>query len=73
MINYKKLLKCKNVRMDTQDGVVGLDNGGGNLGAAPDGERDLGLLAVVDGQALEQEAAETRASAATLDDTKENM
>ena len=29
-------------RMDTQDGVVGLDNGGGDLGAAPDGERDLG-------------------------------
>ena len=29
-------------RVDTQDGVVGLDNGGGDLGAAPDGERDLG-------------------------------
>ena len=45
--------------MDTQDGVVGLDNGGGDLGAAPDGERDLGLLAVIDGKALEQEAAKT--------------
>ena len=27
--------------------------------AAPDGERDLGLLAVIDGKALEQEAAKT--------------
>ena len=49
----------------TQHGVVGLHDRGGDLGAAPDGEGDLGLLAVVDGEALEQEAAETGASATT--------
>jgi hypothetical protein len=51
--------------VDTQHGVVGLDNGGGNLGAAPHGEGDLGLLAVVNTEALEQQAAETGASATT--------
>jgi len=52
-------------RMDTQHGVVGLDDGGGNLGAAPDGEGDLGLLAVVDGEALEEQATETGTGTAT--------
>ena len=51
--------------MDTQDGVVGLDNGGGNLGAAPDGEGDLGLLAVINGKALQEQAAETGTGTAT--------
>jgi len=51
--------------MDTQHGVVGLDDGGGNLGAAPDGEGDLGLLAVVDGEALEEQATETGTGTAT--------
>ena len=46
-------------RMDAKYCVVGLDDRGGDLGAAPDGERDLGLLAVIDGKALEQEAAKT--------------
>jgi len=49
-------------RMDTQDGVVRFDNRGGNLRTAPHGERDLGLLAVVDGEALEQKAAKTGTS-----------
>ena len=87
--------------VDAQHGVVGLDNGGGdlakqdarfvrlsvstgsksrfnrqqplpkcttatrtNLGARPDGG-DLGLLAVVDGQTLQHQAAETGAGTTT--------
>ena len=52
----KKLLGC---------GIVRLNARGGDLGAGPDRKRDLGLLAVVDREALEEQAAETRARAAT--------
>merc|ERR1719399_258072 len=45
--------------------VVRLDARRGDLRARPDRERDLRLLAVVDGEALEEQAAETGASAAT--------
>ena len=48
-----------------QHRVVRLDARRGDLRARPDGERDLRLLAVVDRQALEEQAAETRACAAT--------
>mmetsp|Transcript_36609 Transcript_36609/g.61693 ORF Transcript_36609/g.61693 Transcript_36609/m.61693 type:complete len:458 (+) Transcript_36609:171-1544(+) len=46
-----------------QHAVVGLDNGGGHLGGGVDGEPKLGLLAVVHGQALQQQGAETGAGA----------
>ena len=52
-------------RMNAKHGIVRLNDGCGDLGAAPDGERDLGLLAVVDGKALEQEAAKTGTGSAT--------
>merc|ERR1719247_1825057 len=48
-------------RVHAQHGVVRLDHGGGDLRAAPHGERDLGLLAVVDGQTLHHQAPETGA------------
>eukprot|EP00916_Digyalum_oweni_P009708 GHVL01016352.1.p1 GENE.GHVL01016352.1~~GHVL01016352.1.p1 ORF type:complete len:468 (-),score=45.07 GHVL01016352.1:77-1480(-) len=48
-----------------QDGVVGLNHGGGDLGGGVDGELQLGLLAVVDGQTLHQQGGEARAGAAT--------
>ena len=48
-----------------EDGVVGLDDGGGDLGRGVDGVAQFGLLAVVDGEALEEEGAETGAGAAT--------
>jgi hypothetical protein len=47
-----------------QDSVVGLDHGRGDTRGRVDGELELGLLAVVRGQALEQQRAEARASAA---------
>jgi len=45
--------------------VVGLNDGCGDLGRWVDAELELALLAIVDGQALHQQGAETRASAAT--------
>mmetsp|Transcript_107338 Transcript_107338/g.336332 ORF Transcript_107338/g.336332 Transcript_107338/m.336332 type:complete len:286 (-) Transcript_107338:35-892(-) len=47
-----------------EHGVVGLDNGRGHLGACPDGEGKLRLLAVVDREALQHQAAEAGAGAA---------
>ena len=44
-----------------EHGVVGLDDRGGHLGGGVDGEAELGLLAVVDGEALEEERAEAGA------------
>jgi hypothetical protein len=52
-------------RVGGEDRVVGLDDGGGDLGRGVDGEAELGLLAVVDGESLEEEGAETGAGTAT--------
>ena len=46
-----------------KDGVVGLDDGGGNLGGGADGEGQLGLAAVIDRETLEEEGAEAGAGA----------
>lgn len=43
-----------------EDRVVGLDDGSGDLGRGGDGERQLGLAAVVDGEALQEEGSQTR-------------
>ena len=51
--------------LDAQDGVVGLDDSGGNLGAGPHGEGDLGLLAVVNAEALHHQRTETGSGTAT--------
>jgi len=48
-----------------EHGVVGLDDGGGDLGGWVDGEAELGLLAVVDGESLEEEGTETGAGTTT--------
>jgi len=48
-----------------EDGVVGLNDGSGDLGRGVDGEAELGLLAVVDGESLEEEGAETGAGTTT--------
>mmetsp|Transcript_20367 Transcript_20367/g.51604 ORF Transcript_20367/g.51604 Transcript_20367/m.51604 type:complete len:489 (-) Transcript_20367:102-1568(-) len=46
-----------------QHRVVGLDHGVGHLGGGVDGEAQLGLLAVVHGQALQQQGAQAGAGA----------
>merc|ERR1712051_782295 len=52
-------------RVGGQDGVVGLNDGGGHLGRGVHGEAELGFLAVVDGESLEEERSETGAGTAT--------
>ena len=51
--------------MHTKDGIVWFHDGRRDLRARPHRERNLRLLAVIDREALEHEAAETGASAAT--------
>ena len=48
-----------------EDGVVGLDDGSGDLRGGVDGEAELGLLSVVDGESLEEERSETGSSSTT--------
>jgi len=48
-----------------EHGVVGLNDGGGDLGRGVDGEAELGLLAVVDGESLQEEGTETGAGTTT--------
>jgi len=48
-----------------EDRVVGLNDGGGDLRRGVDGEAELGLLAVVNGESLEEERAETGAGTTT--------
>jgi len=52
-------------RVGGQNGVVWLNNGGGDLRGWVDGETELGLLAVIDGKSLEQEGTETGTAATT--------
>eukprot|EP00760_Papus_ankaliazontas_P018112 PhM_4_TR17429/c0_g1_i1/m.78134 len=51
-------------RVRREDGVVGLHDGSRDLGRGVDREAELGLLAVVHGQALQEEGAEAGARAA---------
>ena len=46
-------------RVGREDRVVGLDDGGGDLWGWVDGESELGLLSVIDGESLEEERSET--------------
>ena len=48
-----------------KDGVVWLNNSGGNLWGWVDGESKLGFLSVVDGKSLEEEGSESRSSSTT--------
>jgi len=52
-------------RMGGQDGVVWLNNSGGDLWGWVDGETELGLLTVIDGESLEEEGTETGSGTTT--------
>lgn len=49
----------------SQNGVVRLDDSGRHLRGGVDGELELGLLAIVDGQTFHQQGSETRAGTTT--------
>ena len=46
-------------RVGGQDGVVWLNNGGGDLWGWIDGESELGFLTIIDGKSFEEEGSET--------------
>jgi len=52
-------------RMGREDGVVWLDNSGGNLGRWVDGETEFGFLAVIDRESLEEERSKTGSGTTT--------
>jgi len=52
-------------RVGGQDGVVWLNNGGGDLWGWVDGETELGFLSVIDGKSLEEERSETGSGTTT--------
>merc|ERR1719361_15557 len=51
--------------MGGQDGVVWLNDGGGDLGSGVDGELQLGFLAIVDAQPFHEEGGESRSGTTT--------
>jgi len=52
-------------RMSGEDGVVWLNNGGGDLWGWVDGETKLGFLTVIDGKSFEKEGSETGTGSST--------
>jgi hypothetical protein len=59
VIEHSSDISVLKKRVGGEDGVVGLDDGGGDLGGGVDGEAELGLLAVIDREALEEEGTKT--------------
>jgi len=52
-------------RVGGEDGVVWLNNGGGDLWGWVDGETELGFLTIIDGKSLEEERSETGSGTST--------
>jgi len=51
--------------VSSEDGVVWLNNGGGDLWGWIDGESELGFLTIIDGKSLEKEGSETGTGSST--------
>eukprot|EP00054_Salpingoeca_dolichothecata_P031339 m.263169 g.263169 ORF g.263169 m.263169 type:complete len:467 (+) comp26822_c0_seq1:96-1496(+) len=65
VVNHKGTVGVLEGGVAGQDGVVGLDNSGGHLRGGVDGKLELGLLAIVNRQALHEERSETGSCATT--------
>ena len=59
VVNHEGAVRVLQSGVGCEDGVVRLNNGGGNLRRRVDTELELALLAVVDGQTLHQKGTET--------------
>jgi hypothetical protein len=59
VVNHERAVGVLQGGVSCENGVVGLDNGGGDLRRRVDTELELALLAVVDGQTLHKEGTET--------------
>ena len=64
VVDHEGAVRVLERRVRREDGVVRLDDGGRDLGRRVDGELELGLLAVVDGEPLHEERGEAGAGAA---------
>lgn len=65
VIDEESAVRVLDRAVGRQNGVVGLNNGGRDTRGRVDGELQFALLAVVGGQALQQEGTETRAGTTT--------
>ena len=65
VVNKECAVRVLNGAVCREDSVVRLDDGGGDARSRVDGEFELALLAVVGGEALEEESTESRTSATT--------
>jgi len=52
-------------RVSGENGVVRLNNSGGDLGRGVDGESELGFLSVIDGKSFKKERSESRSSSSS--------
>jgi len=62
VVEHKSNVGVFEKRMSGEDGVVGLDDAGGDLRRREDTEVELALLAIIDGESLKEEGTEARAS-----------
>ena len=65
VVNHEGTVGVLKGGMGGQDGVVGLNNSGGDLGSGVDSKLQLGFLAVVNAQPLHEQGGESRAGATT--------
>jgi len=65
VINHNSNVGVLKEGMSGEDGVVWLNNGGGDLWGWIDGESELGFFTVIDGKSLEEERSETGTGSST--------
>lgn len=65
VVNHEAAVGVLKSGMGSQDGVVWLDNGCGDLGCWVDAELQLALLAIIDGQTLHEQSSKARSSSTT--------
>ena len=65
VINHNGDIGVLKEGMSGEDGVVWLDNGGGDLWGWVDGESELGFLTVIDGKSLEEKGSESGTGSST--------
>jgi hypothetical protein len=65
VINHNSNIGVLKEGMSGQDGVIWLNNGGGDLWGWVNGESELGFLTVIDGKSLEEKGSETGTGSST--------
>ena len=65
VVDHESTVRVLQSGVGGQDAVVGLDDSSRHLWGGVDGELKLGLLAIVNGEALHQQGGEARASTTT--------